>query len=131
MPFSRTIRHAETLLYYDGPQLFLARDQVNAQYLCLLVEDTNEFNKFLCVPISFERLDNFYREQIDLRKIYEEPESNELFYAEIKENVQGDYQLVPMSFDRLPKEWLPEPGFIFKKEKSRNFLKGYRESLIQ
>jgi len=123
-PMNRKIKHKESLIYYDGPQLFLARDQVNAQYLCLLVEDTNEFNKFLCVPISFERLENFYREQIDLRKIYEEPESGELFYAEITETVQGAYQLVPVSFDSLPKEWLPEPGFIFKPERIKQELTG-------
>ena len=121
---NRTIRHTETLIYYDGPQLFLARDQVNAQYLCMLVEDSNEFNKFLCVPISSKRLEKFYWKEIDLRKIYEDPESGELFYAEIAENIQGDYQLVPVSFDSLPKEWLPEPGFIFKRERTKQELTG-------
>jgi hypothetical protein len=119
------IKHRETLVYYDGPQLFLARDQVNAQYLCLLVDDSNEFSKFLCVLISSARLDDFYRKEIDLRKIYENPENGEWFYAEITENIQRDYQLVPVSFDNLPKEWLPESGFILKPKIAKQKLHFY------
>lgn len=116
---NRRIRHKETLIYYDGPQLFLARDQVSAQYLCLLVEDKGDFDKFLCVPVSSERLKDFYLGEFDLRKIYEQPESDELFYAEVKESIEEVFQLFPLSLNNLPSEWLPDSGFIFKKDNTK------------
>jgi hypothetical protein len=76
----RIIQHQETLIYYDSPQLFVACDQFKTQYLCLIVEQcTAPVDKFLCVPVSRSKLKEFYRESIDLREIYENPESDELF----------------------------------------------------
>ena len=112
----KLIEHKETLIYYDSPQLFLADDQFDTQYLCLLVECTDEFDRFLCVPISSEQLKGFYRGQVDLRKIYEMSEDDELFWAEIGDQVS--IRLIPLSYNELSKGWLPEPHFFFSRETS-------------
>ena len=44
----RIIKHKETLVYYDGPELFRGVDQFNTNYLCLFVEAANGVNKYLC-----------------------------------------------------------------------------------
>jgi len=72
-------------------------------------------DKFLCVPVSPLRLKEFYQESIDLREIYENPESDELFYAEIGGEIK-DIQLTPIARESLPEEWLPERDFYFKKD---------------
>jgi hypothetical protein len=106
----RLIKHKETLVYYDSPQLFLASDQLDTQYLCLLVECTDEWDKFLCVPISPRRLKQLYRGEIDVRKIYET--SHQLFYAEIGN--EESIQLIPLPLHELSEELLPAPGFFLR-----------------
>ncbi len=107
----KTIHHKRTLFYYDGPQLFLAHDQSCTQYLCLLVENAEEFDRFLCVPVSEVRLREFYEGRIDLRKIYAEPERKELYYTDIIDSFEGEIHLFPMQYEDLREEWLPEAGF--------------------
>jgi hypothetical protein len=114
----RLIQHKETLIYYDGPQLFLAHDQFNTPYLCLLVEQDDDADKFICVPISLARLEMFYQGGIALRTVYEAPESGELFYVQIGNEDGETFQLVPLA--EVPAEWLPEPDFFFEEEISHD-----------
>jgi len=90
----RIIQHQETLIDYDSPQLFVASEQFNTQYLCLLVECNEHNDRFLCVPITSNRLKEFFSGWIELREIYDNPESDELFYADVV-GVIKDIQLIP------------------------------------
>jgi hypothetical protein len=117
----RIIQHQETLIDYDGPQLFVGYDQFNVQYLCLLVECADTFDQFLCVPVTSKRLIAFYQESVDLREIYENPESNELFSAKVADEIK-DILLIPIVRESLSEEWLPERDFYFKKDNATNNL---------
>ena len=66
-------------------------------------------------PISDSRLKAFYQESVALREIYEKPESEELFYADIRGEIK-DVQLIPITQKSLPDDWLPECDFYFKKD---------------
>ncbi len=111
----RIIQHQETLIDYDSPQLLVASDQFNTQYLCLLVECSEQNDKFLCVPITPIRLKDFFSALIELREIYENPESEELFYADVVGEIK-DIQLIPIARESLSDKWLPERDFYFKKD---------------
>jgi len=111
----RIIQYQETLIDYDSPQLIVASDQFNVSYLCLVVECTEQVDKFLCVPISDSRLKAFYQESVALRDIYEKSESEELFYADVSGEIK-DVQLIPITQKSLPDDWLPERDFYFKKD---------------
>lgn len=112
----RFIQYKETLIYYDSPQLFLAHDQFNTPYLCLLVEQGDEVDKFVSVPVSQARLEAFYQGKIDLRTIIEASESGELFYIQIGDFDTERFQLFAAT--KLPAEWLPEPNFFFEEEET-------------
>jgi len=115
----RSIALKETLVYYDGPEVFVGADQVNTSYLCLLVERALSSDRFLCIPISPQRLAAFCLGEIDLREIYEKPEVRETYYAE----VAGQYETIELKEippDSFSEEWLPEPGFYFAKEAPRD-----------
>jgi hypothetical protein len=111
----RIIQHQETLIDYDSPQLLVASDQFNTQYLCLLVECSEQNDKFLCVPITPIRLKDFFSALVELREIYENPESEELFYADVVGEIK-DIQLIPIVRESLSDKWLPERDFYFKKD---------------
>jgi hypothetical protein len=117
----RIIQHQETLIDYDSPQLLVAYDQFNTQYLCLLVECSEQNDKFLCVPITPIRLKDFFSACLDLREIYESPESDELFYADVVGEIK-DIQLIPIARESLSDKWLPERDFYFKKDKHEDIV---------
>jgi len=77
----RIIQHQETLIDYDSPQLFVVSEQFHTQYLCLLVECNEHNDRFFCVPITPSRLKDLFSGWIHLREIYDNPESDELFYV--------------------------------------------------
>jgi len=95
--------------------LLVASDQFNTQYLCLLVECSEPNDKFLCVPVTPIRLKDFFSALVELREIYENPESDELFYADVVGEIT-DIQLIPIARESLSDKWMPEPDFYFKKE---------------
>jgi hypothetical protein len=107
----RIIQHQETLIDYDSPQLFMVYDQFKTQYLCLLVECSEHNDRFLCVPITPSRLKNFFSGCVDLRKIYDNPESDELFYADVV-GVIKDIQLILIARESVSDAWLPEGDFF-------------------
>jgi hypothetical protein len=109
------MQHQETLIDYDIPQLFIGYDQFNVKYLCLLIECTEQYDTYLCVPITSVRLKQFYQESLELRKIYENPESDELFHAKITGDIKN-IELIPIAHESLLEDWLPEHNFYFKKE---------------
>jgi len=117
----RIIQHQETLIDYDSPQLFVGYDQFNVQYLCLLVECSETVDKFLCVPVTSKRLKTFYQKLVSLREIYEYPESEELFYADVTGEITN-IPLIPMARECLSEEWLPEHDFYFKKDNVQDNL---------
>ena len=75
----------DILLFYDTPQLFVARDSVGTNYLCMLVEQNSTFDNFACVQISEQKLTHFCSGNIDLRDIFIEPEIKSFFH--IKEGI--------------------------------------------
>ncbi|NQS97145.1 MAG: hypothetical protein HQ591_01700 [candidate division Zixibacteria bacterium] len=112
---TRIIHHTRTLVYYDGPELFEASDQLGTKYLCLAVEDTEAGVRYLCVPVSNIRLSEFYHDAIDLRNIFKNPESEELFYTDI---IDGDFnklRLIPQPIQDLSQDWLPDSGFYLER----------------
>jgi len=52
---------------------------------------------------------------LELRTIYENPESDELFHAKIIGDIKN-IQLIPIAHESLLEDWLPEHNFYFKKE---------------
>jgi hypothetical protein len=78
------------------------------------VECREQNDKFLCVPITPIRLKDFFS-LVELREIYENPESDELFYADVVGEIK-DIQLIPIARESLSDKWLPERDFYFKKD---------------
>lgn len=112
----RLLQQQELLLYYDGIQLFLGRDQLDTIYICVLEEYSNDGDLYLCIPISHARLNSFYNEDIDLRSIYSQPEIDEFFTVRFDDPSRNSFKLCPINKHEIPDEWLPESGFYFSKD---------------
>ena len=106
---NRNILHVDTILeYLDQPQLFVARDDFDTMYLCLLYDD----KKYTAIRISSSRLKKFENKEIDLLSLYTSPENaNEYFDV----NTSSDGSLTYTPIKEVPKERLPLSGYYLTK----------------
>ena len=104
-----TIRHTTTLFEYDGPQLFVARDDDDGQYLALLVDSKEEQDRYLVVQVDPELLSQFRSGALELRPLIAEA-SKEQWYLAATTNLDE-----PLAIERqrtpIEERFLPDEGF--------------------
>ena len=104
-----TICHTNTLFDYDGPQLFVARDDDGGQYLALLVDSEEEQDRYLVVQVDPERLHQFRAGALELKPLIVEASRNQWYLAtttDLDEPLAIECQRIPVE-DRF----LPDEGF--------------------
>ena len=109
----KLLKILQILVYYDLPEIFLAKDTVGTNYLCLLVDSENQETVYISTAISQSRLISFINGVTDLRDIFVNPEINEWFYfKQIGEIIEA----LKWQEETLPEAYLPLQGFIFQKQ---------------
>lgn len=74
-----TITIDKVLVYYDLPQVFVGRDAVGSLFLCLLEESHEEYDEYLGIRLSQNKLFELLAGKVDLRSIYTQPEIQEYY----------------------------------------------------
>jgi len=110
----RTLSASKTLLYYDEPQLFIANDQLGTPYVCFWVDREDDVEKYLCVPTSRGRLDDFISGSIDLLSIVRSSETGELFVCSAADGNIDSMPAVLIPECEIPARWLPAADFFIK-----------------
>ena len=103
----KTVWHTETLVYYDGPQVFEARDSIGGHYVAVMTE---EDYRYLVVGIHPERLRQFRLGEIDLRSLLVESGREERYLS----NLASDLDAISVERLRSPEideVYLPGDGF--------------------
>jgi len=106
------LQRQDILSFYDVPQVFTVRDEVDTLYLCVLAELGEEADKYLCVPVSNGRLARVVGGQLDLREVFETPESGEVFEGTAHNGDLRQLETRPLPPGAIPQQWLPDPGFF-------------------
>jgi hypothetical protein len=96
----------ETLVWHDFPHLFVAKDKIGGQYLCLAIDDTPQY---LSVAISASRLQDLKLNRIDLHSIFANPELGVWFRVILTDGDTVLANTIP-STEKIPVEWLPTPN---------------------
>lgn len=109
------------LEFYDVPQLFLATDKFSSNYMCILTEFSPEIGYiYLAIQISEERLRDFLLGELDLRKIYLQPEVDDAYYK-VKVRNQEITADVFCKND-IVESLLPDEGYYYEKdEEAENY----------
>ena len=105
-----TIRHTTTLFEYDGPQLFVARDDGDGLYLVLLVDSEEEQDRYLVVQVDPEPLSQFRAGALELRALIAEAGRNQWYLAtttNLDEPLAIELQRTP-----IEERFLPDEGFM-------------------
>lgn len=104
------------LVFNDFPDLFLAQDNSDQDYLCLLTEFKAERYQYHCVAVSKSRLYKYLNGKEDLRDIFVNPELPE-WWLSLDTSVR-DFDISFFSDAGIDDMFLPEMGCYFLQELS-------------
>ncbi len=108
----KTIQHVQTLFYYDGPQVFEARDAIGGHYVAVMVEPENEHDRYLVAGVAPEQLREFRSGKLDLRSLMLDGGDGAWHLAMVEEELDRPLKLVTQTAPILSSGLLPEPGFL-------------------
>ncbi len=108
----RTIRHSTTLFYYDGPQVFEARDAIGGHYVAVMVEPHDGQDRYLVAGVEPERLRQFRAGSLDLRSLLVERTIEDWFLTFASDGLSGPLTLQPAPGRLAESAFLPDPGFV-------------------
>ena len=75
----KTIRHASTLYYYDGPQVVEALDDIGGRYIAVMIEPDEVADRYVVAGTPPELLRRFKVGALDLRSLLLESAKEEWF----------------------------------------------------
>ena len=107
------IRHARTLDYYDGIQLFEAMDPIGRKYVATLVDVSGVFDRYLVVGCEPEELRKLRTGVTDLRSLMERSAKRGWYFADVA-NISEPFGVIPQEGNVIPDEFLPKPGFYLE-----------------
>lgn len=99
----------QTLVFYDSPELFLAKDIVGAHYLCLRIKPQGDDFGFLATQLSSDRIAALIAGEVDLREVFLKPEI-ESWWA-VSYNSDVDRYVCNRRIEKVTDDLLPSPGF--------------------
>lgn len=105
-----SLKHVQTLYYYDGHQLLVTVDPVGTRYVCLLEREDEREASYCCVPISEHRLTHLRFGELDLREAFSAPEIPVWYLAKTTDVTNGPMAAIENN-GPVPEDFLPDPGF--------------------
>ncbi len=109
----RTIRHFRTLFYYDGPQVFEARDADGRHYVVVLVDsDSIGGERYLVTGVVPERLGLFRSGGLDLRSLLVESDRGDRYVATADAGLDQPLLLEKLTDPIEDGGLLPDSGFL-------------------
>lgn len=109
----RNLHVSAVLLFYDYPQVFVAKDAVGSSFICMATEEGEDGPIYLCTPISRERRTALLSARLDLRCAFAQPEIAEFRRARFSGQMQGFLETTVASYETVPIDILPAEGMVF------------------
>lgn len=124
----KTIRHSSTLFYYDGPQVFEARDLIGGHYVAVMIEPEDGSDRYLVTGVAPERLRQFRSGSLDLRSLLSEAGAEEWYLARACTDLNQPLTLMLQTTRLIDSGLLPDEGFLLHDRPSEEIaLKEARE----
>ena len=106
------VRYSSTLLYYDGIQLFEARDAIGGHYLAMLLDQSTDVDQYLVVGVNPEKLDRFRLGEFDLRSLILDLGREVWYLTTIANDLGHTLRLTSQSDPLQDSSLLPDEGFF-------------------
>jgi hypothetical protein len=102
----------EMLIWHDQPQLFVAKDKIGGQHLCLAIDDEGNF---ISVALSAERLQSIRQCKTDLYTAFAQSELGRWSLVAYTTAQQLEAELQPDG-THIPEAYLPELGAFLPRQ---------------
>ncbi len=117
----KTVKITEILEYYDGIQIFAARDSIGGHYIGDMIDTVGDSDRYAVVGVSPERLADFQAGQVDLRTLLLESPNGEWYITvpggTIEDPLVLEHQHKPLS----ETGHLPQDGYFLEPEEPRDY----------
>lgn len=109
----KTIKLTEILDYYDGIEVFAARDAIGGHYIALAIDTVGGYGRYVVTGAVPEGLQQFRAGVLDLRTLLLEATGGEWYITVADGAIDDPLALEPQAGPLAEREeFLPEPGFI-------------------
>lgn len=99
------------LIFYDLPQLFIAKDQIGTRYVCLYVESESDFAEYISIPVSKDKLNELIVGRLDLRSAFQLSEMGIWYFVTFDES--EEFITRAIVFSEVDEKYLPAEDFYF------------------
>ena len=107
----KTIQYTETLVYYDGVQVFAGQDSVGGHYLGAMIDAVSDADRYLVVAVGEDPLRQFHAGELDLRTLLLDSSVNGWYTALVGDDFEHAVSLEAQQGSLVEMDYLPEPGF--------------------
>ena len=107
----KTIKHTNTLVYYDGVQVFAGQDDVGDHYVGAMIDTVGNADRYLVVAVAPDPLSRFYAGDLDLRTLLLESSVDGWYTALVDDDLERPVSLESQQGQLLEMDYLPEAGF--------------------
>ena len=107
----KTIKHTNTLVYYDGVQVFAGQDAAGDHYVGAMIDTVGDADQYLVVTVGLDPLRRFYAGDLDLRNLLLESSVDGWYIALVDDDFERPVSLEPEKGQLLEMDYLPEAGF--------------------
>lgn len=110
--FMKQIQYTSTLFYYDGAQVFEARDDIGGHYIAVLAPVDYALDQYLVAGVNPESLRQFRSGSLDLRTLLLRSDEEDRYLAQVENNLGRPLILERLTGPLADTELLPDAGFV-------------------
>ena len=108
----KPVRHTDTLVHYDGVQVFEGRDPAGGRYVGVMVDGGDGSDRYLVTGVASERLRRFRSGALDLRSMLLGAGRDGWYFADVSDDFQAPLRLMPQDGSLEGRDFLPDEGFV-------------------
>ena len=110
----KKLKALEILDYYDYPLLFIAEDEQEKPFLCMLVDESDSL-EYLIVRTSFDTIERLKHNEKDIRSIFEQPKDNAYYVAKLNSETDRWFEATDIPRQEICR-YFPEMGAFSNEE---------------
>ena len=108
----KTIHHTETLVYYDGAQVFEGRDPVGGYYVGVMIDSLDDADRYVVAGVPQERLKKFRSGALNLRTLLMEAAQGVWYLTKTDDDFVEPLILEAQTGSLSETDFLPDDGFL-------------------
>ena len=106
-----TIQHSDTLVYYDGIEVFEGHDSSGSHYIGVLISIEDNVGQYLVTSVSPNRLSQFRAGEVELRQLLLDSSTPEWYITYASGDLSQPLLLEEQHYPFADSGLLPEDGF--------------------